>query len=64
MFNKVEVRYALRCALVGVAGCVSAVVSGGSWRDILGAFVVSALGYAGVGAVSTAVEPSIGRKRV
>lgn len=62
MFANVEYRYALRCVLVGVAGTVSAVVSGGSWRDIVGAFIVSALGYAGVGAASKAVEPNIGRK--
>jgi hypothetical protein len=71
VFDDVRARYALRCFLYGVAGfCVSIQASStGSdlepteWRNAVIAGVLAALGYAGVGAASTVVEPSIGNKR-
>lgn len=71
MFDKVEYRYALRCFLVGFAAFLSALQASnfGSdlhWDELIQALIsggIAALVYAGIGAASGAVEPSIGNKR-
>ena len=70
MFGKVEARYALRCVLFGIAAAVASIQASGygsgiSSDELVNALLVAvsaALSYAGIGAVSKSVEPSIGRK--
>lgn len=60
-------RYVLRCVLTGVAASVSSLVTampGFTVDDAIMAAllgILAALSYAGIGAASSAVEPSIGR---
>jgi len=68
MFDRVEVRYALRCALFGISGFLVAVQAHGSpvtgtalWESAV-AGGIAGLAYAGIGAAVPAVEPSIGMK--
>lgn len=67
MFDKVEARFALRAFLVGVAGFLTALQAHGSpltWTSLYESAIAGAivgLGYAGIGAASKSVEPSIGR---
>jgi hypothetical protein len=67
MFDKVEVRYALRCVLFGVSGFFVAVQAHGTpvtgtsiWESAV-AGAIAALAYAGIGAAVPQVEPSIGK---
>jgi hypothetical protein len=68
MFKSVEARFALRATLFGVAGAnasLATALPGLSWSDGVTALILgigSALGYAGIGAIAPAVEPTIGRK--
>jgi hypothetical protein len=62
MFKTVEARYVLRAVLVGIAAAIPLLATSGSWREIVVAGVGAALAYAGIGAVTPIVEPSIGRK--
>jgi hypothetical protein len=71
VFDSVQARYVLRCVLFGVSAflvSVQASATGSSltWAEVLYAAIaggLAALAYAGIGAASTAVEPSIGNKR-
>ena len=71
MFDSVTARYVLRCFLFGVAALLVSLQASSTGSDlesseILQAFIaggIAALAYAGIGAASTAVEPSIGNKR-
>lgn len=70
MFQSVEARYALRSSLVGVAAflaSLSASMVGSSltWGEVVLALstgFTGGLAYAGIGAASKSVEPSIGRQ--
>lgn len=69
MFDTVEKRFALRCTLVGVsallvslqASSADALTSGEILQAVI-AGALAGLGYAGIGAASKSVEPSIGNK--
>lgn len=71
MFDSPTARYVLRCFLVGVAALLvslqaSAAGSALDNNEIVQAFIaagIAGLAYAGIGAVSTAVEPNVGNKR-
>jgi len=71
MFDSVTARYLLRTVLFGVSAFVVSLQASSTgsdletseWRDAILAGVLAALAYAGIGAASTAVEPSIGNKR-
>lgn len=63
MFKDVRVRYALRCALVGVAALIASLQAGNNVRDAVFAGLAASLAYAGLGAALPAVEPSIGKKQ-
>ena len=71
MFDTVTARYVLRCTLFGVAAflvSVQASATGSSltWDEVLYAAIaggIAALAYAGIGAASSSVEPSIGKTR-
>lgn len=70
MFDRVEARYALRCVLFGLAAALFSLKASASGSDLTSGealnalldFGIGALGYAGIGAASKSVEPSIGRK--
>lgn len=69
MFSHVEVRFALRSVLVGVAGFLTALQAHGSpvtwtsvYESVIGGAIV-ALGYAGIGVALPQVEPSIGNRQ-
>lgn len=71
MFDSVGARYVLRCFLFGVASFLASLqastlgsdlTSGEFWAALI-AGGIAALAYAGIGAASPAVEPSIGNKR-
>lgn len=70
MFNNVQARYVLRCFLFGVMALLVSLQasSAGSdlessevWQAVIAAGI-AALSYAGIGAASRSVEPSIGNK--
>lgn len=71
MFDKVEVRFALRCVLFGLSGFLVSLQASGlgsaiTWNEVINAFLsgsITGLSYAGIGIVSKTVEPSIGRQR-
>lgn len=70
MFTTVQSRYALRATLVGVGAFLSSLASSAYGSDLQSGEVILAvsfgfgagLAYAGLGGVSKAVEPNIGRK--
>lgn len=71
MFDSVQARYVLRCVLFGIAAILVSLQASSSGSDltqdeVLQAFIaggIAALAYAGIGAASPAVEPSIGNRR-
>ncbi len=70
MFGTPESRYALRCTLVGIGALLSSLAASTFGSDLqlgevflaLASGFGAALGYAGLGAASPQVEPSIGNK--
>lgn len=70
MFKSVESRYALRACLVGIGAMLSSLAASAYGSDLDTGEVILALSsgfggglaYAGLGGISKAVEPSIGRK--
>ena len=71
MFDSVTARYVLRCVLFGVSAFLVSLQASSSGSDLTQgeliqaviAFGLAGLAYAGIGAASPAVEPSIGNKR-
>jgi len=71
VFDNVQARYVLRCVLFGVSAFLvsvqaSATGSDLTWDEVLYAAIaggIAALAYAGIGAASSSVEPSIGKTR-
>ncbi len=71
MFKSVQSRYALRSVLVGVGGFLSSLAASAYGTSLeLGEVILAlstgwglGLTYAGIGALSKSVEPSIGRKK-
>jgi len=71
MFDSVQARYVLRCFLFGLSAFLVSVQASATGSDLTQdewlyaaiAGALAALAYAGIGAASTAVEPSIGRTR-
>ena len=71
MFDSPTSRYVLRCVLFGVSAFLVSLQASASGSDLqsseavlaLIAGGIAALTYAGIGAASSAVEPSIGNKR-
>lgn len=69
MFNTVGARFALRCTLVGVGALLSSLAASTYGSDLqLGEVILAlssgfgaGLAYAGIGNVSKAVEPNIGK---
>lgn len=69
MFSTVEARYVLRSILFGLSGVLVSLQASSSGSDLNKSEVIqaliagglAALSYAGIGAVSASVEPSIGR---
>ena len=71
MFGTVRARYALRCTLFGVSACLVSLQASSAGSDLTQGELVQALiagalaglSYAGIGAASSSVEPSIANKR-
>lgn len=71
MFDTVIARYVLRCLLFGVSAVLVSLQASSAGSDLQSSEIVqaliaggiAALAYAGIGAASPAVEPSIGNTR-
>ena len=71
MFDNVRARYALRCVLFGVSALLVSLQASSAGSDLTRGEVIqalitagiAALSYAGIGAASASVEPSILNKR-
>ena len=71
MFDTVTARYVLRCFLFGVSALLVSLQASSAGSDLESGEIVqaliaggiAALAYAGIGAASSSVEPSIGNKR-
>jgi hypothetical protein len=71
MFDNVGARYVLRCVLFGISGLLVSLQASSAGSDLQSGEVVqaliagglAALGYAGIGAGFSAVEPNIGNRR-
>lgn len=70
MFDSVTARYVLRCVLFGVSAFLVSLQASSTgsdletseWRNAIIAGALAGLAYAGIGAASPQVEPSIGNK--